>query len=41
LAGPPALPSGVDGVVVNLPTHGYSPGVITQVGETLTPLVSA
>jgi len=28
-------------VIVNLPTHGYTPGVITAVGEALKPLVSA
>ncbi|MEC4762439.1 LLM class F420-dependent oxidoreductase [Mycobacterium sherrisii] len=33
------LDVGVDGVVVNLPTHGYTPGVITTVGEALRPLV--
>jgi hypothetical protein len=32
---------GVDGVVVNLPAHGYTPGVITKVGEALKPLVDA
>jgi hypothetical protein len=31
---------GVDGVIVNLPTHGYMPGVITEVGEALRPLIS-
>jgi hypothetical protein len=31
---------GVDGVIVNLPTHGYTPGIITDVGEALKPLVS-
>ncbi|MEM6104686.1 LLM class F420-dependent oxidoreductase [Mycobacterium sp. 050272] len=35
------LDVGVDGVIVNLPTHGYTPGVITQVGEALRPLVDA
>jgi F420-dependent oxidoreductase-like protein len=35
------LDVGVDGVIVNLPTHGYAPGVITEVGEALRPLVSA
>jgi F420-dependent oxidoreductase-like protein len=33
--------AGIDGVVINLPTHGYTPGVITTVGEALKPLVSA
>jgi hypothetical protein len=28
-------------VIVNMPTHGYTPGVITEVGEALKPLVSA
>ena len=32
---------GVDGVIVNLASHGYTPGVITEVGEVLKPLVSA
>jgi len=27
------LDVGVDGVIVNLPTHGYTPGVITKVGR--------
>ena len=31
---------GVDGVIVNLPTHGYTPGVVTTVGETLRPLLA-
>jgi alkanesulfonate monooxygenase SsuD/methylene tetrahydromethanopterin reductase-like flavin-dependent oxidoreductase (luciferase family) len=35
------LDVGVDGVVVNLPAHGYTPGVITKVGEALKPLVDA
>jgi F420-dependent oxidoreductase-like protein len=35
------LDVGVDGVIVNLPTHGYTPGVITEVGRVLKPLVSA
>jgi len=35
------LDVGVDGVIVNLPTHGYTPGVITKLGEALRPLVSA
>jgi hypothetical protein len=26
---------------IQLPTHGYMPGVITKVGEALKPLVSA
>ncbi|WP_029116750.1 LLM class F420-dependent oxidoreductase [Mycobacterium sp. URHB0044] len=34
------LDVGVDGVIVNLPTHGYTPGVITEVGEALRPLIS-
>jgi hypothetical protein len=34
-------PAGVDGVIVNLPTHGFTPGVITKVGEALQPLVAA
>jgi F420-dependent oxidoreductase-like protein len=33
------LDVGIDGVIVNLPTHGYTPGVITKVGEVLRPLV--
>jgi len=35
------LDAGVDGVIVNLPTHGYTPGVVTAVGEALRPLVAA
>ncbi|PJE21289.1 MAG: LLM class F420-dependent oxidoreductase [Mycobacterium sp.] len=35
------LDAGVDGVIVNLPTHGYTPGVVTAVGEALRPLVGA
>ncbi|CDO87140.1 LLM class F420-dependent oxidoreductase [Mycobacterium triplex] len=35
------LDVGVDGVIVNLPTHGYTPGVVTKVGEVLRPLVDA
>ena len=33
------LDAGVDGVIVNLPTHGFTPGVVTKVGEALRPLV--
>jgi F420-dependent oxidoreductase-like protein len=33
------LDVGIDGVIVNLPTHGYTPGVITRVGQALKPLV--
>lgn len=32
---------GVDGVIINLPTHRYTPGVITEVGQALKPLVEA
>ncbi|BBY22557.1 LLM class F420-dependent oxidoreductase [Mycobacterium stomatepiae] len=35
------LDVGLDGVIVNLPTHGYTPGVITKVGEVLRPRVDA
>jgi F420-dependent oxidoreductase-like protein len=35
------LDVGIDGVIVNMPTHRYTPGVITKVGEALKPLVSA
>ncbi|WP_025737505.1 LLM class F420-dependent oxidoreductase [Mycobacterium genavense] len=35
------LDVGVDGVIVNLPTHGYTPGVVTKVGEVLRPLIDA
>ncbi len=31
---------GVDGVIINLPTHRHTPGVITKVGEALRPLVA-
>ncbi|AQT83016.1 LLM class F420-dependent oxidoreductase [Mycolicibacterium litorale] len=32
---------GVDGVIINLPTHRYTPGVITEVGQALKPVVEA
>jgi F420-dependent oxidoreductase-like protein len=35
------LDVGIDGVIVNLPTHRYTPGVITKVGEVLKPLLDA
>jgi F420-dependent oxidoreductase-like protein len=35
------LDVGIDGVVINLPTHGYTPGVITKVGQALKPIFSA
>ncbi|WP_101950683.1 LLM class F420-dependent oxidoreductase [Mycobacterium sp. 3519A] len=35
------LDVGIDGVIINLPTHRYQPGLITKVGEALRPLVSA
>ena len=35
------LDVGIDGVIVNLPTHRYTPGVITKVGEALKPLIEA
>jgi alkanesulfonate monooxygenase SsuD/methylene tetrahydromethanopterin reductase-like flavin-dependent oxidoreductase (luciferase family) len=35
------LDAGIDGVIINLPTHRYTPGVITKVGEALKPLVGA
>ena len=34
------LDVGVDGVIINLPTHRYTPGVITEVGEALKPLTN-
>ncbi len=34
------LDAGIDGVIINLPTHRYTPGVITKVGQTLKALVS-
>jgi F420-dependent oxidoreductase-like protein len=34
------LDVGIDGVIVNLPTHRYTPGVITKVGEALNPLTA-
>jgi F420-dependent oxidoreductase-like protein len=34
------LDVGVDGVIINLPTHRYSPGVITEVGQALKPLIT-
>jgi F420-dependent oxidoreductase-like protein len=35
------LDVGIDGVIINLPTHGYTPGVISKVGEALKPLIEA
>jgi F420-dependent oxidoreductase-like protein len=35
------LDVGIDGVIINLPTHRYTPGVITKVGEALKPLIGA
>ncbi|MGY4653396.1 LLM class F420-dependent oxidoreductase [Mycobacterium sp. URHB0021] len=35
------LDIGIDGVIINLPTHRYTPGVITEVGDALRPLVGA
>ena len=35
------LDVGIDGVIINLPTHRYTPDVITKVGEALRPLVDA
>ncbi|OBF28244.1 LLM class F420-dependent oxidoreductase [Mycobacterium sp. ACS1612] len=35
------LDVGIDGVIINLPTHRHQPGLITKVGEALRPLVSA
>src|SRR4029077_1786092 len=35
------LDVGIDGVIINLPTHRYTPGVITKVGEALKPLISS
>lgn len=35
------LDVGIDGVIINLPTHGYTPGVISKVGEALKPLIAA
>lgn len=34
------LDVGIDSVIINLPTHRYTPGVITAVGEVLKPLVN-
>lgn len=34
------LDVGVDGVIINLPTHRYTPGVITKVGKALKPLTT-
>jgi hypothetical protein len=39
---PPAwvvLGVGIDSVIINLPSHRYTPGVISAVGEVLKPLV--
>jgi alkanesulfonate monooxygenase SsuD/methylene tetrahydromethanopterin reductase-like flavin-dependent oxidoreductase (luciferase family) len=35
------LDVGIDGVIINLPTHRYAPGVITAVGDALKPLAAA
>lgn len=32
------LDVGIDGVIINLPTHGHAPGLVTKVGEALRPL---
>jgi F420-dependent oxidoreductase-like protein len=34
------LDVGIDGVIINLPTHGYTPGLVTKVGQALSPLIS-
>ncbi|STZ62217.1 LLM class F420-dependent oxidoreductase [Mycolicibacterium tokaiense] len=34
------LDVGIGGVVINLPTHGYTPGLVTKVGQALSPLIS-
>jgi F420-dependent oxidoreductase-like protein len=31
---------GIDGVIINMPTQGHTPGLITKVGEALKPLVA-
>lgn len=33
------LDAGVDGLIINLSAHGYSPGLITTAAETLRPLL--
>jgi F420-dependent oxidoreductase-like protein len=33
------LDAGIDGIIVNLPTHGYTPGLIRNVGNALRPVV--
>ncbi len=33
------LDVGIDGVIINLAAHGYTPGVITTAAEALRPLV--
>jgi F420-dependent oxidoreductase-like protein len=33
------LDPGIDGVIVNLPTHGHTPGLISDIGDALRPLV--
>jgi alkanesulfonate monooxygenase SsuD/methylene tetrahydromethanopterin reductase-like flavin-dependent oxidoreductase (luciferase family) len=33
------LDAGLDGVIINLAAHGYSPGVITTAAEALRPLL--
>ena len=34
------LDVGIDGVIINLPTHGYTTGLVTKVGQALSPLFS-
>jgi F420-dependent oxidoreductase-like protein len=34
------LDVGIGGVVINLPTHGYTPGLVTKLGQALSPLIS-
>jgi len=35
------LDAGIDGVIINMPTHGYTPGIITTAAEALRPLLPA
>lgn len=35
------LDVGVDGVIINLPSHGHTPGVISQLGDVLQPLIAS
>ena len=35
------LDAGVDSIIISLPSHGYTPGLISAVGETLRPMMDS